>query len=49
MEGNDIGTVGVRGEHVIRGEVLNVWWMTLVVHVSVLDCRVLLDSGGLSE
>ena len=36
-------------ESVVRGEVLNVWWMTLVVHVLVLDCRVLLSSSGLAE
>ena len=39
----------MRRESVVREEVLNVRWTTLVVHVSVLDCRVLLGSGGLAE
>ena len=49
MEWNDIRTAEVRGEHVIRGEVLNVQWMTLMVHVSVLDYGELLGSSGLAE
>ena len=46
MEWNDIAIVGVRGENVIRGKVLNVQWVPLMVHVSVLDSMVLLGSDG---
>ena len=49
MEWNDIGTVEVRGECVIRGKVLNVQWVALMVHVSVLDYGELLGSGGWEE
>ena len=49
MEWNDIGTVEVRGECVIREKVLNVWWTALMVPVSVLDYGELLGSGGLAE
>ena len=49
MEWNNIGTAEVRGECVIRGEVLNVWWTTLVVHILVLDYGELLGSSGLAE
>ena len=41
-----MGTVEVRGEHVIRGKVLNVWWVALMVHVSVLDYGELLGSDS---
>ena len=49
MEWDDIRTAEVRGEHVIRGKVLNVWWAPLMVHVSVLDYGELLGSGSLEE
>ena len=39
----------MRRESVVRGEVLNVWWTTLVVHVLALDYREHLGSGGGTE
>ena len=39
----------MRREGCDKGEMLNVQWTTLVVHVLALDCRVRLGSGGLTE
>ena len=39
----------MRREGYDKGETLNVWQMTLVVHVSALDCRECLGSGGWAE
>ena len=39
----------MRRESVVRGEVLNVQWTTLVVHVLVLDYGEHLGSGGWEE
>ena len=49
MEWNDIGTAEVRGDCVIGWKVLNVQWVGLMLHVSVLDCGELLGSSGLAE
>ena len=49
MEWDDIGTVDMRGECVMRGKVLNVWQAALMVHVSVLDYGELLSSCGCAE
>ena len=49
MKCNDIRTEEVRGEHVIRGKVLNVQWVTLMVHVLLLDYGELLGSSGWEE
>ena len=49
MKCNDIRTEEVRGEHVIRGKVLNVQWAALMVHVLVLDYVELLGRNGCTE
>ena len=39
----------MRREGCDKGEILNVRWMTLVVHVLALNCRECLGSGGWTE
>ena len=49
IEWKTVEAMVMRRESVVRGEVFNVQWMTLVVHVSVFDCRVHMGSSGLAE
>ena len=39
-------TMAMRREGYDKGKVFNVWWTALVVHVSALDYRECLGSGG---